>query len=60
VKSLEVEDASPTAAALHRWVERLAEREVERLTRRCKHYEEPQGVVPRWVQRGMGARWERV
>jgi hypothetical protein len=63
VASLEVEDASPTSAALHtlqRWVERVAEAEVRRLTQRCAHYEEKLGFVPRWVERGMGARWQRL
>ncbi len=63
VKSLEVEDASPTSAALlalEGWVERLAEKEVERITRRCAHYEESGRAVPRWVRRGMGERFARV
>ncbi len=63
VKSLEVEDASPTSAALmtlHRWVERVAEKEVERITRKCQRYEETHGGVPRWVQRGMGERFGRL
>jgi hypothetical protein len=63
VASLEVEDASPTSAALltlQRWVERVAEAEVHRLTRRCAHYEEKLGYLPRWVERGMGARWQRL
>jgi hypothetical protein len=63
VSSLEVEDASPTSAALHalqRWVERVAEAEVERLTRRCAHYQDTLGYLPRWVERGRGARWQRL
>jgi hypothetical protein len=63
VKSLEVEDASPTSAALlalRRWVGRVAERESDRLAVRCASHQERFGSVPRWITRGMGARWERV
>jgi hypothetical protein len=63
VKSLEVEDASPTSAALltlRRWVERVAEREADRLAARCASYQQRHGSVPPWVRQGMGARWERV
>jgi hypothetical protein len=63
VKSLEVEDASPASAALvslRRWVERVAEAESRRLAARCAFHQERVGHVPRWVLRGMGARWARV
>jgi len=63
VKSLEVEDASPTSAALlalRRWVEKVADAEERRLAARCAHHHDRVGYVPRWVRRGMGARWERV
>jgi len=63
VKSLEVEDASPTSAALlslRRWVEKVAERESDRLAARCASHQRRLGHVPRWVKRGMGARWDRV
>src|SRR5262249_31752512 len=63
VKSLEVEDASLVSAAalmLQRRLERLAEQEVARLTRRCERYEQTVGYVPRWVQRGMGERFARL
>ncbi len=63
VKSLEVEDASPVSAALlslQRWVERVAEAESLRLAARCAFHQERVGHVPRWVTRGMGARWARV
>jgi hypothetical protein len=52
VASLEVKDASLTSAALlalQHWVERVAEAEVGRLTRRCAHYQDTLGYVPRWV-----------
>ena len=63
VKSLEVDDASPTSAALmtlQRWMEKVAEKEVARITAKCQRYQEQQGYVPRWVERGMGERFSRV
>jgi len=63
VKSMQVEDASPTSAALmtlQRWMERIAEKEVARITAKCQRYHERQGYVPRWVERGMGERFSRV
>ena len=63
VKSLEVEDASPTSAALmtlQRWMEKVAEKEVARITAKCQRYQERQGYVPRWVERGMGERFSRA
>lgn len=63
VASLEVEDASPTSAALSaltQWVERAVEREAERAERRRQHYLETRGQVPRWVERGMGERLHRA
>lgn len=63
VKSLEVVDTSPTSAALlalQRWVETIAEKEVARITAKCARYQEMQGSVPRWVERGMGERFARV
>src|SRR6478752_3299847 len=63
VKSLEVEDASPTSAALltlQRWMERVVEKEVARITAKCQRYQERQGSVPRWVERGMGERFSRA
>jgi len=63
VKSLEVEDASPTSAALlslRRWVEKVAEGEERRLAARCAFHRERLGYVPKWVKHGMGVRWDRV
>jgi hypothetical protein len=63
VKSLEVEDASPTSAALltlQRWMEKVVEKEVGRITAKCQRYQERQGNVPRWVERGMGERFSRA
>jgi len=63
VKSLEVEDASPTSAALallERWAERVATREAERGAQRRACYLERYGHVPRWVERGMGERLARA
>jgi hypothetical protein len=63
VKSLEVEDASPTSAALmtlQRWMETVVEKEVARITAKCQRYQERQGYIPRWVERGMGERFSRA
>jgi hypothetical protein len=63
VKSLEVEDASPTSAALmalQRWMEKVVEKEVAHITAKCQRYQERQGSVPRWVERGMGERFSRA
>jgi hypothetical protein len=63
VKSLEVEDASPTSAALmtlQRWMEKAVGKEVARITTKCQRYQERQGYVPRWVERGMGERFSRA
>jgi len=63
VKSLEVEDASPTSAALmtlQRWMEKVVDKEVARITAKCQRYQERQGCVPRWVERGMGERFSRA
>jgi hypothetical protein len=63
VKSLEIEDTSPTSAALMTlqcWVEKVVEKEVARITVKCQRYQERQGYVPRWVERGMGERFGRL
>jgi hypothetical protein len=63
VDSLEVEDASPTAAslaALERWVENVAAKEAERAEARRVRYQKKYGTVPEWVEQGMGARLARV
>jgi hypothetical protein len=63
VKSLEVEDASPTTTALmtlRRWMERVAEKEVERITAKCRRYQEQSKPVPAWVRAGMDERFRRV
>jgi len=63
IRSLEVEDASPTAAALmtlQRWMERIAEKEVGRLTAKCQRYQEQGKPIPAWVRRGMDERFRRV
>jgi hypothetical protein len=60
VESLEVEDASPTSAALltlQHWMEKVVKKEVARITAKCQRYQERQGYVPRWVERGMGERF---
>jgi len=63
VRSLEVEDASPTSAALQslwRWVGKVAQGEERRLAARCAAHRARLGYVPKLVTRGMGARWQRV
>jgi hypothetical protein len=63
IRSLEVEDASPTSAALmtlQRWMERIAEREVQRITAKCRRYREQGKAVPGWVRAGMDERFRRV
>ncbi len=63
IRSLEVEDASPTSAALltlRRWVERLAEKEVGRLSAKCARYAEQGKPIPAWVRAGMDERFRRV
>jgi hypothetical protein len=63
VTSLEVEDASPVSAslaALDRYSARLLELEAVRAAARRQHYLTKERCVPRWVERGMGARLERA
>jgi hypothetical protein len=63
IRSLEVEDASPTSTALmtlQRWTERIAEKEVERITAKCRRYQEQGKQVPKWVRAGMDERFRRV
>jgi hypothetical protein len=61
--SLEVEDASPTSTALltlQRWTERIAEKEMGRLTAKCQRYQDQGKSIPTWVRRGMDERFRRV
>ena len=63
IRSLEVEDASPTSTALltlQRWMEKVVEKEIARITAKCQRYQERQGSVPRWVEHGMGERFSRA
>jgi hypothetical protein len=63
IRSLEVEDASSTSTALmtlQRWMERIAEKEIERITAKCQRYQEQGKVVPAWVRAGMDERFRRV
>jgi hypothetical protein len=63
VSSLELEDASPTSAALaalDRWSRLIVERERARAEARQVRSLEQKGYVPQWVERGMGARIERA
>src|SRR5262245_24903494 len=63
IRSLEVEDASPTSAALmtlQRWMERIAEKEVERITVKCRRYQDKGKPIPAWVRAGMDERFRRT
>jgi hypothetical protein len=63
IRSLELEDASPTNTALmtlQHWVERIAEKEVERITAKCRRYQEQGKPIPAWVRAGMDERVRRV
>jgi hypothetical protein len=63
IHSLEVEDTSPTSAALvtlQRWMERITEKEVGRLTAKCQRYQEQGKAIPAWVRRGIDERFRRV
>jgi hypothetical protein len=65
IRSLEVEDASPTSTALmtlQRWMEHVAEREVERITAKRRRYQEqgkpvPHGFAQGWMS--VSAGWSR-
>jgi hypothetical protein len=45
---------------LQRWMERIAEKEVERITKKCRRYQEQGMPVPVWVRAGMDERFRRV
>ena len=63
IQSLEVEDASPTSAALmtlQRWMERVVEKEVARITAKCQRYQEQGKASPALGRAGMGERFSRV
>jgi hypothetical protein len=63
IRSLEVEDASPTSAALltlRRWMERIAEKEVGSLTTKCARYVEQGKPIPAWVRAEMDERFRQV
>src|SRR5262249_53332824 len=63
IASLELEDASPTSAALaaiSTWVDEAARREAERAEARRTRYLMRFGHVPSSVERGMGEREARV
>src|SRR5262249_29904705 len=56
IRSLEVEDASPTSTALmtlQRWMERIADKEVERIMAKSRRYQEHGKPIPEWVRKGM-------
>jgi hypothetical protein len=43
-----------------RWMERTAEKEVERITAKCRRYQELDKAVPAWVRAGVDERFRRV
>jgi hypothetical protein len=45
---------------LQRWMERIAEKEVERITAKCRRYQELDKPIPTWVRAGMDERFRRV
>jgi hypothetical protein len=45
---------------LQRWMEHIAEKEVERITTKCRRYQERGKAVPKWVLAGMDERFRRV
>jgi hypothetical protein len=44
---------------LQRWMERMAEKEVERITTKCQRYQEQSKQIPRLVRAGMDERFRR-
>jgi hypothetical protein len=63
VKSLEMEDASPTSAALltlQRRMEKVVEKEVARITAKCRRYQEQGKPISAWVRTGMDERFRQV
>jgi hypothetical protein len=60
---LEVEDASPTSAALaalQRWVELIAEREMDKIAAKCARYESQGKPIPAGCGGGYEERYTRV
>jgi hypothetical protein len=63
MNSLLVEGASPTSAALmslQRWVEKVAEKEVARITAKRQRCWEQGKPIPAWVRAGMDERFRRL
>lgn len=63
IRSLEVKDASPISTALmtlQRWMERIAKKEVEHITVKCRRYQHQGKPVPAWVRAGMDERFRTV
>jgi hypothetical protein len=54
---------SPTSAALmslQRWVEKVAEEELERITAKRRRYQEQGKPIPPWARAGMDKRFRQV
>jgi hypothetical protein len=45
---------------LQRWKGRIAEKEIERITVKCRRYQEQGKPVPTWVRAGMDEHFRRV
>jgi hypothetical protein len=45
---------------LQRWMERIAAKEVERITAKCRRYREQGKQMPQWVRAGMDERFRRL
>jgi|GEM_PF-3175295 len=45
---------------LQRWIEKVVDKEMQRITVKCRRYQERHDCVPRWVERGMGERFSRA
>lgn len=43
-----------------RWMERIAEKEVDRITAKCRRYQDHGKAVPAWIRAGMDERFRRV
>jgi hypothetical protein len=58
IKALEVQDASVASASLRQLVELIAVKEAEHLEKRKAMSRKQEGMVPPWVEAGMGASLE--
>jgi hypothetical protein len=45
---------------LQRWIEKVVEKEVARITAKCRRYQEQGKVIPAWARAGMDERFWKV